>query len=102
MVAVSYAIIFISLGMISIKITKNRDEAQNLYGICMMPAFISLLPIPYELLEKTGFLINIMPSYLITRSAIAPTYEILIGAALTGVFALILFFIAIRFSERKA
>lgn len=101
MLAFFYAIIFISFGMISIKITKNRDEAQNLYGVCMIPVFISLLPMPYEIIEKIGFLINLIPSYQITRSAIGMNYDALIGFALTGIFALALFFIAVQFSKRK-
>ena len=98
----SYTLIFISAAIISSAITKTRDHAQNVFAVFLFPFVAMILPFSFELIEKIGFLINLMPIYLMTSLSVGNiNYDIILGVISTAIFSIIIFVLSCRIFREK-
>jgi len=99
--SVSYAMVFTSLALIAVLIAKRRDPAQNIFTLALIPAFAFLLPVSEQSIEPLGFLINLIPVYLISRLSFGlVSQDVWMGILLTMGSSLILFIFSHRMAER--
>jgi ABC-type Na+ efflux pump permease subunit len=97
----SYTLILISIAVISSAIAKTRDNAQNLFALFLFPFVAMILPFSFELISKIGFLINLMPIYLMASLASGNVnFEVILGVIITAVISVILFVLSCRVFRR--
>ena len=97
----AYTLILISIALISTALTKTRDHAQNVFAVFLFPFVAMILPFSFEIIEKIGFLINLVPIYLITSLSVGNiNHEIVLGVIITIIFSIILFVGSCRFFKK--
>ena len=100
LLSILYGMVFTSLGIFSVYIAKNRDNAQNILTIFLVIVFIFLLPLPDSFIKNLGFLVNIIPAYLITKLACSGLGTCTItGFLITAVASILIFWVSHRFGS---
>jgi len=99
--SVSYAMAFTSFALIAVLIARRRDPAQNLFTVTLIPTFAFLLPISKQSIEPLGWLINLIPVYLISRLSFGlASMDEWLGLILTVGSSLILFILSHKMADR--
>ena len=102
LLVLAYTLILISIALVSSALTKTRDHAQNVFAVFLFPFVAMILPFSFEIIEKIGFLINLIPIYLITSLSVGNIdFDIILGVVITAVFSIVLFMFSCRFFKRE-
>ena len=101
LLVLAYTLILISIALVSSALTKTRDNAQNIFAVFLFPFVAMILPFSFELIAKIGFLINLMPIYLMTSLSVGNiSWSIVSGVVITIAFSAALFALSCKVFER--